>query len=89
MTPTNITLEPVGLLKSDGSYVLQTKDIHNLLKFVWTGVLLPNDQASYVKWIGVKEIKKGISGLVDTLLKDYKLVSTPPLFPGRDSAEML
>ncbi|KAI5828601.1 hypothetical protein K523DRAFT_306827 [Schizophyllum commune Tattone D] len=37
----NIDMSPKDLVNSDGNYVLQHEDIANLLKYVWSGVLLP------------------------------------------------
>ncbi|KAL1716013.1 hypothetical protein EV715DRAFT_206217 [Schizophyllum commune] len=43
----DIDMTPKGLVNDDGNYVLQHEDIANLLKYVWSGVLLPVTVSAY------------------------------------------
>ncbi|KAL1745681.1 hypothetical protein HDZ31DRAFT_81765 [Schizophyllum fasciatum] len=40
-------MSPKGLLDKNGNYVLQDDDIYDLDKFIWAGVLLPEDAKAY------------------------------------------
>ncbi|KAL1684434.1 hypothetical protein GGG16DRAFT_106965, partial [Schizophyllum commune] len=44
---TTIDLTPLGLLNDANNYVLQQDSVYNLLKYAWTGVLLPTSEAEY------------------------------------------
>ncbi|KAJ6503734.1 hypothetical protein C8R45DRAFT_1091513 [Mycena sanguinolenta] len=77
------SLEPTGITDDQGNYVLQTRDMFNLLKFLWTGVLLCEDQASYCTRTGISSVhytkasssRQLYKTQLDPLLDAYKGVS--------------
>ncbi|KAL1745679.1 hypothetical protein HDZ31DRAFT_62884 [Schizophyllum fasciatum] len=68
-------MTPQGLLNDDGNYILQKDDMYNLLKYVWAGVLLPKDTATYQARVQVSAATyTKISGVVTPLLATYAVV---------------
>ena len=74
MASPNPTLEPGALLKADGNYELQSADLQNLIKFLWTGALLPGDDASYKSRLNLTDFKPVLKPLITTLLSSYRQV---------------
>ncbi|KAL1673918.1 hypothetical protein EV122DRAFT_293783 [Schizophyllum commune] len=69
---TTIDLTPMGLLNDANNYVLQQDSVYNLLKYAWTGVLLPTSEAEYWARVPVSdEVKSQVSGLLKPLLESY------------------
>ncbi|KAI5834036.1 hypothetical protein K523DRAFT_323033 [Schizophyllum commune Tattone D] len=69
---TTIDLTPMGLLNDANNYVLQQDSVYNLLKYAWTGVLLPTSEAEYWARVPVSDdVKNQVSGLLKPLLESY------------------
>ncbi|KAI5889325.1 uncharacterized protein SCHCODRAFT_02634178 [Schizophyllum commune H4-8] len=67
-----IDLTPMGLLNDANNYVLQQDSVYNLLKYAWTGVLLPTSVAEYWTRVPVSnDVKDQVSGLLKPLLESY------------------
>ncbi|KAI5829522.1 hypothetical protein K523DRAFT_328688 [Schizophyllum commune Tattone D] len=47
MSSTTVDMSPGALVNSDGNYCLQQDDMYNLLKYLWSGALLPLTPADY------------------------------------------
>ncbi|OBZ76547.1 Pesticidal crystal protein cry6Aa [Grifola frondosa] len=65
-----IDMEPKGLLNADDTYVLQRQDIYSLMKYVWTGVLLPTTLEEYKTRLalsdyGYNKLSSDLSSLID------------------------
>lgn len=69
--PTVPFLEPGDLLTADNAYQFQVQDIQNLVKFLWTGILLPADEATYKTRLNLPAIKSELAPLVGNLLISY------------------
>ncbi|OBZ77114.1 Pesticidal crystal protein cry6Aa [Grifola frondosa] len=70
MTDTVGDMEPKGLLNADGTYVLRREDIYSLMKYVWTGVLLPTTMEDYKTRLalsdyGYNKLSSDLSSLID------------------------
>jgi hypothetical protein len=46
-------LTPKGVLNASNNYILQHKDIYDLLKYVWTGVLIATTPEQYQARVGI------------------------------------
>ena len=80
---TTIDLTPMGLLNDANNYVLQQDSVYNLLKYAWTGVLLPTSEAEYWARVPVSDdVKNQISGLLKPLLESYARASTLNMYVG-------
>ncbi|KAL1690576.1 hypothetical protein GGG16DRAFT_55333 [Schizophyllum commune] len=68
----DIDMTPKGLVNDDGNYVLQHEDIANLLKYVWSGVLLPVTVAAYQDRLQLSDdtVDK-LSDVIQPLLEAY------------------
>jgi hypothetical protein len=53
MSTPDTSFTPLGVLDDNNNYVLQTKDVYSLLKYVWTGVLIATTPAEYQTRVGV------------------------------------
>ncbi|KAL1734665.1 hypothetical protein EV714DRAFT_194975, partial [Schizophyllum commune] len=73
---TTIDLTPMGLLNDANNYVLQQDSVYNLLKYAWTGVLLPTSETEYWARVPVSDdVKNQVSGLLKPLLESYARAS--------------
>ncbi|KAL1750571.1 hypothetical protein FB107DRAFT_223663 [Schizophyllum commune] len=71
-----IDMTPQGLLNADGNYVLQQEDVYNLLKYVWTGVLLPVDASAYQTRLQIStDIATKLSNVIQPLVASYATCS--------------
>lgn len=71
----NPTLEPGALINSDGNYCLQHADVIALLKYVWTGVLLPTDMAEFKERVHLKgDFEQELVPGITQLLEHYKVI---------------
>ena len=79
----NIDMSPKDLVNSDGNYVLQHEDIANLLKYVWSGVLLPVTVPDYQDRLQLStDTVDKLSEVIESLLAAYDTVSgiSPTLY---------
>ncbi|KAI5892176.1 uncharacterized protein SCHCODRAFT_01125215 [Schizophyllum commune H4-8] len=68
----DIDMTPKGLVNDDGNYVLQHEDIANLLKYVWSGVLLPVTVSAYQDRLNLStDTVDKLSDVIDPLLAAY------------------
>ncbi|KAL1753977.1 hypothetical protein FB107DRAFT_216616 [Schizophyllum commune] len=68
----DIDMEPKGLVNDDGNYILQHDDIANLLKYVWSGVLLPVTEDAYKQRLQLSDDTAGkLSGVIKPLVAAY------------------
>ena len=68
-------MTPQGLLNADGNYVLQQEDVYNLLKYVWTGVLLSVDASAYQTRLQIStDIATKLSNVIQPLVASYATV---------------
>ncbi|KAL1733773.1 hypothetical protein EV714DRAFT_203972 [Schizophyllum commune] len=68
----NIDMSPKDLVNSDGNYVLQHEDIANLLKYVWSGVLLPVTVPDYQDRLQLStDTVDKLSDVIEPLLDAY------------------
>lgn len=76
MSSDDIDMEPKGLVNDDGNYILQHDDIANLLKYVWSGVLLPVTESAYTQRLQLSDDTAGkLSGVIKPLVAAYATVS--------------
>ncbi|KAL1682933.1 hypothetical protein EV122DRAFT_249096 [Schizophyllum commune] len=72
MSSDDIDMEPKGLVNDDGNYILQHDDIANLLKYVWSGVLLPVTESAYTQRLQLSDDTAGkLSGVIKPLVAAY------------------
>ncbi|KAL1682859.1 hypothetical protein EV122DRAFT_273844 [Schizophyllum commune] len=68
----DIDMSPKDLVNSDGNYVLQHEDIANLLKYVWSGVLLPVTVPDYQDRLQLStDTVDKLSDVIEPLLEAY------------------
>ncbi|KAL1690570.1 hypothetical protein GGG16DRAFT_125547 [Schizophyllum commune] len=68
----DIDMEPKDLINDDGNYILQHDDIANLLKYVWSGVLLPVTEDAYNQRLQLsKDTASKLSGVIKPLIAAY------------------
>ena len=72
----DIDMEPKGLINDDGNYILQHDDIANLLKYVWSGVLLPVTEDAYNQRLQLsQDTASKLSGVIKPFVAAYDTVS--------------
>jgi hypothetical protein len=72
----SITLEPNGMINSDGNYLMQDQGLYDLLNYVWTGVMLATTKEAYMNLIKIRDDDwTRLQPLLDPLLKFYAEVS--------------
>ena len=73
----DITLEPKGLVNDDGLYFLQHQAIADVLKYVWSAILLPYLPRNYIgSRIGLTgNHADDLADILDPLIKAYVGVS--------------
>ncbi|KAI5892075.1 uncharacterized protein SCHCODRAFT_02732293 [Schizophyllum commune H4-8] len=73
----DIDMEPKGLVNDDGNYILQHDDIANLLKYVWSGVLLPVTEDAYTQRLQLSDDTAGkLSDVIKPLVAAYAVAQT-------------
>ncbi|KAL1693130.1 hypothetical protein GGG16DRAFT_49761 [Schizophyllum commune] len=61
----SVDLTPKGLINEDGNYILQQDDMYGLLKYIWSGLLLPVSEREYIMCLNLSQ---ETIGLVDSAL---------------------
>lgn len=61
----SVDLTPKGLINEDGNYILQQDDMYGLLKYIWSGLLLPVSEQEYIMRLNLSQ---ETIGLVDSAL---------------------
>ena len=76
-TTNDPTLEPGELIDANGNYYLQHKDIYALLRYIWTGVLLPQDLESFKIRVHLqeKDFDAKLQPGITKLLENYRTIS--------------
>ena len=73
---TTVDLSPQGLINKDNNYILQQEGIYNLLKYSWTGVLLPVTEEQYQTRVQISgDVADKYADQTKRLLKAYATVS--------------
>ncbi|KAL1720264.1 hypothetical protein EV715DRAFT_197329 [Schizophyllum commune] len=68
----DIDLLPKDLLNADGNLILQHQDVLDLLKYVWTGVLLPVTEAQYKSRLQISDnTANKLTGVIEPLVEAY------------------
>ncbi|TRM63172.1 hypothetical protein BD626DRAFT_548150 [Schizophyllum amplum] len=64
---------PKELLNADNNYALQHQDVYNLLRYVWSGVLLPCTEAKYQDRVQLSPgLATSLSGVITPLVAAFK-----------------
>ncbi|KAL1725363.1 hypothetical protein EV714DRAFT_287958 [Schizophyllum commune] len=76
MSSTTVDMTPGALVNSDGNYCLQQDDMYNLLKYLWSGALLPLTPADYQTRLDVSDSAMSqYATVIGDLVDEYKTVS--------------
>ncbi|KAI5889354.1 uncharacterized protein SCHCODRAFT_02634267 [Schizophyllum commune H4-8] len=76
MSSTTPDMSPGALVDSDGNYCLQQDDMYNLLKYLWSGALLPLTPADYQTRLDISDsAMTQYATVIDNLVDEYKTVS--------------
>ncbi|EEP78884.1 predicted protein [Uncinocarpus reesii 1704] len=67
---------PTGVVDDNGTFLLQTVDMLRLMKFIWSGCLLPTTRAQYALRLSFdwSDINSDVSNEIDKMLSTYKEV---------------
>ncbi|KAI5834035.1 hypothetical protein K523DRAFT_341145 [Schizophyllum commune Tattone D] len=69
---TTVDLSPQGLINKDNNYILQQEGIYDLLKYSWTGVLLPITEEQYQTRVQISgDVADKYADQTKRLLKAY------------------
>ena len=79
-----VAIDPLILTNKDDNYILQHQDVHDLQKYLWSGVLLPITPEDYQGRLNISDrTASKLSDVIKPLVDVYKIVSVPYVKPGR------
>ena len=82
-TTVDLRLTPQGLINKDNNYIIQQEGIYDLLKYSWTGVLLPVTEEQYQTRVQISgDVADKYADQTKRLLQAYATVSSV-LFPSQ------